>query len=57
MVITFIEEMRLHLRIEEGAKDCNGSSKGVDRLNWRMEDKDGRDNNRDSLHCVPNAKC
>lgn len=36
-------EMRMHLRIEKGAKNCNGSTKGIDGLNRGVKDKDGRD--------------
>lgn len=30
----------MYLRIEEGAKDCDGGSKGINRLDRRMEDDD-----------------
>lgn len=52
-----LKKTRMHLWIEEGAKNCSGGPKGVDGLKWRVEDKDGRNNYRNSLHCVPYAKC
>lgn len=52
-----ILHQRLYLRVKEGAKDGDCSSKGIYRLDRRMEDYDGRDNDWNPLHRVANAKC
>jgi len=46
-----------YLRVDEGSKNGNGGSERVDGLNGRLEDYDGRDNDRDPLHGVADAEC
>lgn len=49
--------MIIYLGVEEGSKDCDGSSKCVDGLDRCAEDDDGGDNDGYPLHGVSNAKC
>eukprot|EP00262_Sarcandra_glabra_P021751 TRINITY_DN931_c0_g1_i8.p3 TRINITY_DN931_c0_g1~~TRINITY_DN931_c0_g1_i8.p3 ORF type:complete len:116 (+),score=9.97 TRINITY_DN931_c0_g1_i8:311-658(+) len=46
----------LRLGIEEGSKNGDGSSKGIDRLDRRVENYYRGDDDRNSLHGVSNAK-
>lgn len=46
----------MYLRVEEGPQYRNGRSKGIDRLDRRMEDNDGRNDHGNPLHRVTNAK-
>lgn len=46
-----------YLRIEEGSKYSNCSTKGIDRLDGCAEDDDRGYNDRYPLHGVANAKC
>jgi hypothetical protein len=51
------ETCEIYLGVDESSKNCNGSSERVDGLDRRLEDDDGRDNDRNPLHGVPNAEC
>jgi hypothetical protein len=51
------EERTMYLWVEEGAKNCNGSSNSIDGLDWCMEDYDGGDYDRYPLHRVSYAEC
>ena len=51
-----LKVIRIYLRIEKCSKDCNGSSKAVDRLDRSMKDDDGGDYDGNPLHRVSHAK-
>lgn len=48
---------KVYLGIQEGSKDSNGGSKGVNGLDRSPEDNDGGDNDRDTFHGVTDTKC
>lgn len=47
----------IYLRVDEGSKNGDGGSERVDGLNGRLEDDDGRDDDRNPLHGVADAEC
>ena len=47
----------MYLRVEEGTKDGNGRSQGVDRLDRRAEDDDRGDYDGYPLHRVSDTEC
>ncbi len=47
----------LCLGVQECSKDCNSSSKGIDWLDWCVEDDNWGDYDRYTFHGVSDAKC